>query len=120
MNKTFIKGALYMRNDCEKIRILKFNCKSKSTGGARFDSIIGCDGLLKDEDGIALFWTPEVYDRAFHWSDLPTKKDREKAAQKCDPLNGKFEDEILRHYAAKRARLRNLTPVLGGEYYAKP
>lgn len=119
MNKTFIKGALYLLNGAEKITILAYSHKSPVTTGVRFEYVAGKDRFIRTTDGLLGFLDrPGDFRRAFHWSDLPTAKDREEVALKCDPL--KTEDEILRHYAAKRARLRNLTPVLGGEYYAKP
>ncbi len=120
MNKTFIEGALYCGLPSEPDYILKL-VRGENCTDLRFEAITpapfspGIGGLI----GFG-YITPDEFRRAFHWSDLPTAKDREEAALKVDPLNGKFEDEILRHYAAKRARLRQLTPVLGGEYYAKP
>lgn len=118
MNKTFIKGALYLLTGAEKITILEYRRKSTITKGARFEHVAGEDQYSRTSDGLLGFLDyPRDFRRAYRWSDLPTKKDREKAAIKCDPL--KTEEEILRHYAARRARLRHLTPVLGGEYYAQ-
>lgn len=118
--KKFVKGRLYCGTLDNTDFILKYVSVKKN--GVHLFENVNCDlGFYEDENGLIPFAgaTPD-FRRAYHWSDLPTAKDREKARLKTDPLNGKFEEDFLRHYAAKRARLRNLTPVMGGEYYAKP
>jgi len=120
MNKTFIKGALYILAAAKDITILKYVRISPVTKGTRFERVAGADQYSLCSDGLYGFLDePAHFRRAYHYLDLLTPKDRQFARGKADALNGKFEDEVLRHMAARRAKLRKLTAILGGEYYAK-
>ena len=125
MEKTFIKGALYASPSLKNV--LRF-VEMAPFSNPRFEDVAGSGLVAYGHDepfpgtvGFGSRYKFEEYKPAFLWSDLLTPADLNKAARLIDPLNGRFEGEILRHLAAKRAKrakLRKLTAILGGEYYA--
>ena len=115
----FVEGLLYTGIDDEPEYILRLD-KLVAPENPRFTALTKTI-FQPSPDGYIGFGRIEAEDfrRAYLWSDLLTPADRKKATSMIDPMNGRFEDEVLRHLAARRAKLRKLTPVLGGEYYCK-
>lgn len=113
----FIKDRLYCNLPEEDEYIMRYKKYTERHDAVWFEPVVNCN--FSKVDGLVPFSSYNDFRRAFHWSDLLTPADRQQANLKVDPLNGKFEDEILRHLAARRAKLRKLTAILGGEYYAQ-
>ena len=113
----FIIGQIYT-DRCSNLAVLKLDHFDEQ-GDPRFEPLTPKHGYITVNGLVPYYNDPEDFRRAYLWSDLLTPKDRQEANLKVDPLNGKFEDEVLRHLAARRAKLRKLTAILGGEYYTR-